>query len=471
MVKLAPARDLVGPPKLSGNAARTFRWHLAYALLDAAAGGILLNTPLIAIKSFQAANWHLPLRELYSGIGMFLALYLGSRMASRPKMPFVFIPGVAAGICSLAMAAACGDAFWFLTLLGVGAMFEIVTRPAITAVLRANYPVEHRGHATGEVRRWSSLCFLFFSIASAVILHFAAEYAKASGGADIAAAGGGILRRLADHIVQTLMILAGLLSLASFVCFRQIRVDETLDSLALESKPQIGKSFQEAFAILVRDGRFRRYLGGCFLDGFFQMLYFPLIWAFLSRGLGFGYVGSSALMHALPALAAFAVTGSLGKLFDRTNPWISWACIRFVWGLDALLLAATPLCMTFFPPALIVLPVIGRLLRGSVQGGWWILWWQIGVTYFAPPGGDTSRYMGIMVFLNGVIRFSASAAGMALTALEVPPQTLLIIGGTGVILSGFYSLYQAAWERRHRRPETIPEFERQFTGCRPDRPW
>ena len=41
------------------------------------------------------------------------------------------------------------------------------------------------------------------------------------------------------------------------------------------------------------------------------------------------------------------------------------------------------------------------MLRGSVQGGWWVLWWQIGVTHFAPPGQDTSRYMGIMVFLNG----------------------------------------------------------------------
>ncbi|GEM_PF-692125 len=462
MVARATVRDLVGRPRLSGNAARTFRWHLVYALLDAAAGGILLNTPLIAIKAFQAANWHLPLRELYSGIGMFLALYLGARMASRPKMPFVFIPGVAAGTCSLAMAAACGHAFWFLTLLGVGAMFEIVTRPAITAVLRANYPVEHRGHTTGEIRRWSSLCFVFSSIVSALILHFAADYAKASGG-QLATGGSELWHWLADHIVQTLIILAGCLSLTSSVCFRQIRVDETLDWPAQPSTPQISKSLQEVLAILIQDGRLRRYLVGCFLDGFFQMLYFPLIWAFLNHRLGFGYVGSNILMHSLPALAAFAFTGLLGKLFDRTNPWISWACIRFVWGLDAILLAATPLCMTLFPPALIVLPVIGRLLRGSVQGGWWILWWQIGVTYFAPPGADTSRYMGIMVFLNGVIRFSASAAGMALAALEVAPQTLLIIGGIGVILSGCYSLYQAAWERRHHRPETIPEFERQFT--------
>lgn len=463
MADLTFVRHLFRGPKLTGNAAKTFRWHVAYALCDAAAGGILLNAPLIAIKSFHAANWHLPLRELYSGIGMFVTLYLGVRMASRPKMPFVFIPGVVTAICSMAMAAASGNAFWFLTLFGVGAMFEIVTRPAITAVLRVNYPVEQRGHATGEVRKWSSLCFLAFNIGSAVILHVAAQQLPASG-ADAAVAGTGsaALRWIAAHMAQTLMVLAGTLNLAGFICFRQIHVDETFDTSVRHREVKIGQSFREAWGVLAWDVRYRRYLVGCFLDGFFQMLYFPLIWAFLSHDLKFGYIGCSALMHALPALAAFFATGALGNLFDRTNPWIAWAYVRFTWGVDAILLAATPLLAALFPPALVVVPVIGRVLRGSVQGGWWVLWWQIGVTYFAPPGGDTSRYMGIMVFLNGVIRFSASAAGMALAAWNVPPQALLIVGGAGVILSGLYSLYQASWERKQHRPETMTEFEHQF---------
>ncbi len=461
MAKPTFARFLRGP-ELSGNAARTFRLHVIYALFDAAAGGILLNAPLIAIKSFQAANWHLPLREFYSGIGMIAALYLGSRMASRPKMPFIFIPGVVAGTCCLTMALASGNAFWFLTLAGVGAMFEVVTRPAVTAVLRANYPVQRRGHATGEVRKWSSLCFLASSIASATVLHLAANYLAAPDQGAMAGWGNQALRWSAGHVAQILMVLAGLLSLTGFACFRLIHVDESLVPQDDVGTPQLRNSFREALSVLVRDVRYRRYLIGCFLDGFFQMLYFPLIWAFLSRNLGFGYIGCSTLMHALPALAAFVATGALGRLFDRTNPWISWACVRFAWGLDALLLAATPLVALFFPPALFVLPIAGRVLRGTVQGGQWILWWQIGVTHFAPPGENTSRYMGIMVFLNGTIRLSASAAGMTLAAMAVSPQTLLVLGGIGVILSGVYSLYQAQWDRKQHQPETIAEFERQF---------
>ena len=109
-----------------------------------------------------------------------------------------------------------------------------------------------------------------------------------------------------------------------------------------------------------------------------------------------------------------------------------------------------------------LLPLLGRLVRGSVQGGWWVLWWQIGVTHFAPPGEDTSRYMGMMVFLNGVIRIAASLAGMGLAALGVMPVTLIWIGGLGVIASGFYSLWQAARERKEHRPQTFAEFEAQF---------
>jgi len=202
------------------------------------------------------------------------------------------------------------------------------------------------------------------------------------------------------------------------------------------------------------------------VDGFCAMLYFPLLWAFFGRTLGFGYIGCATLMHALPALTAFVVTGWLGRWFDRTNPWLAWAWIRFGWGLDALLLAVTPLCLAVFPPALVIIPVLGRLLRGSVQGAWWVLYWQVGITHFARPGEDTSRYMGILVFLNGVIRLAASGMGMILSAYAIHPSTLMVVGGLGVILSGVYSLWQGIRERRQKNLATIADFESQFNSTR-----
>jgi hypothetical protein len=252
------------------------------------------------------------------------------------------------------------------------------------------------------------------------------------------------------------------LSLSSFLCFRQIRHQEDPETLRHDLKLEVRDNLRDAVRVVARDGRFRRYLLGCSIDGFCGMLYFPLILAFLSRTLGFGYVGTAALTHAIPAGVAFLATGWLGRWFDRANPWVSWAWVRFAWGLDALLLAAALPLGQVLPWAVLALPLLGRVLRGSVQGGQWVLWWQIGVTYFAPPGEDTSRYLGIMAFLSGLLRLLASAAGMVLASRGVSPATLLTLGGLGVLGSGVYSLRQAARERREQQPATIAEFEARF---------
>ncbi|MGM0486183.1 MAG: MFS transporter [Planctomycetota bacterium] len=451
-------QDFFRAPPLPPEARRTYRLHLTYALLDAAAGGILMNALLMATKTFGAADWQLPLRQLYSGIGMIGALYLGSWMAGRRKMPFVFIPGLIGAVCVLTMPQFVDMPFYFLSLLGISAMFEILTRPAVTAIVRVNYPAESRGEATGEVRKWSSLSFVAFSLTSAYVLHRADAYQEGTGG-PLGFPPAWLMQWVAVHVVHLLMLLAGVLSLAAFLVFRHIRVDKDMERERRDLRPEIGTSFLEAFRVIARDRRYCRYLLACFVDGFFQMLYFPLLWSFFSGELRFGYVGCTAMMHAIPALVAFAMTGVVGRVIDRSNPWISWAGIRLVWGLDALLLAATPFYARYFPPALFLLPLLGRILRGSVQGGWWIMWWQIGVTHFAPPGEDTSRYMGIMAFLNGAVRMGASVAGMTLAAMSVPTGTLLIVGGLGVIASSFYSLLQWRSERDDRTLATVADFE------------
>lgn len=434
----------------------TFRWHLSYALLDAVAGGILLNAPMMALKRMNAPSWQLPLRELYSGIGMLLALYLGGWMANRRKLPFVVIPGITAGMFTLLMPLTMGRSFWFLTLLGLSAMFEFVTRPATTSVLRLNYPVEYRGRATGEVRKWTSLAFMASSLASAALLQQVSNWA----------AGGRLPPFAADATVAALLFAAGGLSMAGFACFSRIEVQERFDTHAASPEPWY-EPVRHSWQILVGDVRYRRYIVSCFFDGFCAALYLPLLWAFLQKTLGYDYVGATALMHVIPAFAAFCATGWLGSWFDRTNPWFAWGWIRLAWGFDALLLAVTPLIAQGISPAVFLLPIFGRVLRGVVQGGQFVMWWQIGVTHFAPPGSDTSRYMGIMAFLAGAVRLTASVAGITLTALKVPAADLLLFGGLGVIAVGVYSLFQGMQERRNAHLATIAAFESQFASESP----
>ena len=301
-----------------------------------------------------------------------------------------------------------------------------------------------RAHVTGRVRQWSSLSFTVSILTAAFLLNEAGTHGKAT--------------------ARTLIALAAVMSLTSFLCFRRIRVRDHLAGGPPDFQLNIFGNLRDAVGVLVRNGRFRRCVAACFAENFFGMLYLPLIWAFLSGSLGFGYLGCAVLMHALPAAVAFASTGFVGWRIDRSNPWVCWAWIRFAWGADALLLAATPLVAGILAPMTLVLPVLGRTLRGSVQGGWWVLWWQIGVTQFAPPGEDTSRYMGIMVFTQGASKLLASLAAMALTAAWAQPVDLLLVGSFGVILSGAYSLLQARRDKRERQPRTIAEFEAQFAS-------
>jgi hypothetical protein len=427
---------------LPDNARRTFRFHLAYAMLDGAVGGIVLMAPIMAIKALHCPSWQLQIREVYGGIGMLVTLYLGGLMATHRKMPFVVVPGVLAALNTLAMAFTMGNSFWFLTFYGIGAMFEITTRPAITAILRLNYPVEQRGHATAVVRTWSSLSFMVTILLSATLLHLAKEHVLPVARAQIAA--------------------SAFLGLAAYLCFRQIAVQEEPLQRGSGFRLHVLKNIRDVLGVVAHDARYRRYLLSCFADFFFSLLYLPLIWKLLSN-LEYGYIGCAAMVHALPAAIAFLTTGFLGPWLDRTNPWISWAWMRFLSAGDAMLLAITPWAVGFAPGLVFVLPITGRILRGSVQGGWWVLCWQLGITHFAPPGADTSRYMGIMVFLSGATRILGSLASMLLLwAFQARLEPCFYIGAAGILLSGIYSLSQAAREKRECHPQTFAQFESQF---------
>ena len=142
-------------PPLTGNARRTYRYHLLYALFDAVTGGVIATAPFIALKELGAPDWQLGLKLTLSGLGMLATLYLSHWMAVRRKMPFVFLPGLVGVACTGAMAMT-EDSLLFLFFSGLGLMFNTITRPAVAAIVRTNYPAEHRGQATGEIRRCKS---------------------------------------------------------------------------------------------------------------------------------------------------------------------------------------------------------------------------------------------------------------------------------------------------------------------------
>jgi hypothetical protein len=418
----------------------TFRHYFVYSLLDAASAGILSNAGLMALKGLAAEDWHLGVRLPLSSIGMFGALFLGAWMARQRKMPFVVVPGVSFAAASF-LAALFTNPLWFLGAIGVGSAFEMATHPAIFAVLRVAIPATHRATVVGESRKWSSLVFLISILGSAAWLALTGPEAVLT--------------------IRIQLCLAGVLSLWSFLTFRRIHVNETELKRGGGGKTGIVRELATLARPLTHNPRFRRYAVSSFLFGFSGLIYVAYVEAVLVHDLKLNYVGAATLLHVIPSLATFVATGYIGRWIDRTNPWRAWGWVRFGWALDPIILSVVPLTALTFSSGAVALATLARMCRGTTMGGSWLLWWRIGVNHFAPPGAETSRYMGVYIFLNGIMRLVAPIVGGWLI-YRFSRSGMLAIGGVGVLVASMHAFWEASREKPDPRFATISSFESQF---------
>jgi hypothetical protein len=61
-----------------------------------------------------------------------------------------------------------------------------------------------------------------------------------------------------------------------------------------------------------------------------------------------------------------------------------------------------------------------------------VLAYYTGVHAFARPGGDTSRYMSVLLLVNGMARLLAPTA-TAMVSTHLSHRTILLLGGIGVL--------------------------------------
>jgi MFS family permease len=411
---------------------RTYRLHWAYCVLGGVTSGILTNAPTIGIKVLNAADWHLALPTGLSGFGLIVSLVLGLWMARRPKMPFVLLPGLLSCAACLGMVAVPWS-LGFLFLLGLFNLFETITRPAITAIIRANYPVESRGLVTGQLRQWAAGAFLVAALATGGLLDLDGTW----------------------PVIQLVLATAALLQLCGYLAFSLIRVQHERTGIAEDDRGQDLRAFaQSTTATLRQDSRFLRYLGGCFLYGVSALVYDPVVRAYFSNEYGFNYIWCVVLVDVLPSVCSVVTVGRLGAWFDRTNPLVAWTLIRIAWGLDPLLLAIAP----SWPAGLPVL-MAARISRGSVMNGSWILGWQLATNYFARRRELTSVYMGCYLTVTGAQRLVGPLLGALLVGL-VSRRGVLLIGGFFVMVSAFQAWRQAESERIDGRSPTFADRER-----------
>jgi hypothetical protein len=335
------------------------------------------------------------------------------------------VPGIASAFSALIMAWT-GLAGWFLAILGVISMFDFAIRPAMPSILRIVYPDHCRAHVAGTLRQYSSIVFLVSTLFFAWLLASDPRHIRG--------------------MIHLQLTLAGLASLAAFLCFRQL--PDLGDGSDVEARPVLKPGpavsgsmwrFRLDAASLApfRDRRFRWYLGIFFLFSAGNFIYSGIVPAYFARDLGLGYVQATLLIHVVPAVTGFLAGGRLTAWFDRTSVWRSYALVALMWGLDPVLLA---LGGSIWP-----IVAMARVIRGPSTVGSMVLAYYTGVHSFADAGPDTSRYMAAFVLVNGMARFIFPSVA-ALAAGHISHRMMLLAGGMAVLAAaGLFLASDARW--------------------------
>lgn len=450
-----------GPPSIAAGAAHhpphrlldwgaehTRRLHVRFAVLEAAALGILANAPVVALRSLGSPPWQLALALAPSSLGIFLDLYLGAHMAPRAKVPYV-------RYAALAFAAAVGgmiaveDSLAFNLLLGFAMLGQVVSQMAFASIVRGAYPAAIRGAIAGGVRSQSALTFFAAALSTALLLDWC------SGGADELVAARVLLGVAAVAACGAAFVVSGIRS---------------GDAVTEASPPRAGplEAVRSVWGILSRDARFRLYLGAALVAGLGSLMTAPYVNAFLVGGLGLGYLPTLTIAQLVPQMCAAATTRSWGRRIDRHNVWQLWTTIRTVWGLSFVGLGVAAAIAPHAATAALVIAVTSTVAYGCVMGGSWLLWWQLGVGYFAKPGADTSRYISMVAMVSGVGRLIGPGAGALVLVFAGSLPLVFVAGGLLTIVGGLACRTGHRAERGDPRFATVAAFEASVAAVDPE---
>src|SRR5260370_32882443 len=78
--RLARLAAAFQPPDLPPASRRAFRFHMAFALLEGMALGIIYNVPLMAVKAMGASDRQLQIPIVRTSLGLFSSAFTGIAM-------------------------------------------------------------------------------------------------------------------------------------------------------------------------------------------------------------------------------------------------------------------------------------------------------------------------------------------------------------------------------------------------------
>ncbi|MBN1809506.1 MAG: MFS transporter [Planctomycetes bacterium] len=414
----------------------TYYHNIRSALLTGLGFGMYRMADVVAKKAFGAPDWHVALIAAAPVAGSALCLLWGRLTAGRHKMPLVFATNIAGRVLLLAAGAA-KTALSFTLLVSAAPFIWQAGQPAVTSIMRTNYPAEHRGRITGTLQAWSLLA------------------------ASAAAFGSGLLLDANPGFYRMIFPVAGLLGILGFLRFARIRVrgEQHLE----EEAHAAGR---KGLAAPLRDRRFMTFMGWFFVAGSANLLTIPVLTIYMNDELKATYWQFSLAVVVIPQIVTFLVLPWCGKVLDRNNPLLLRSISHLAFGL------------AFFGMYVSALSGSLNMMYGAgvlygISLGMSTIIWSIGVMYFAPKN-EVATYMGVHMALTGVRGMTMPFLGAFLSRATRDiglqwlsgPRFVFMLAGILSLVAGAMMINMVAGERRRfgylptmAQAETINEGE------------
>ena len=407
----------------------TFFYDIRSAPLNGICMGVLTLLPWVLKHTFGGSDWEVALLWAAAPTAHIFDLLWAHLCADGRKMPWVLWPGLVSRLFMVLVGLAVNST----TLVLFGTLSYVIgsmSTPAISSILRTNYPGTHRYRVQGVVMAVMGAVMATVAFGASVLLH------------------------LFDwpHLFRVVFATGGVCGMLGVYVYSRIKVrDEPAapTGAAEEHTPEPPRRRVLArvtsllhgmwtnTSLLWKNPKFGKYQLLQFTSGFANIMTGPVLVALL-KNQGVGWVGAGLVLGVAPHLARAVVMPFMGRLLQRYNPMQARAFFNLFWVLAYVLIALSGDAVGWV--------IAGRLFMGVAWGATMLLW-VLQQMYFSRKE-DVPRYMGIHCTLTGIRGLAAPFFGVWMMNVFDSTHVVFVFSAILALAAAYLCFRMARHEKR-----------------------
>ena len=393
----------------------TLHYDLRSAPLYGACLGVMTLLPWVVKETFGGSAWEVAVLSAAPPMGHLLDLYWAHHCTHRRKMPWVVWPGMISRLLIILVGVAVNSSM--VVLFGVlSYIVGSVAVPAVSSILRTNYPGTRRYRVVGVVMGLSSLTMALVAGGAGLLLRYAGD----------------------DKLLfRPIFIIGGVLGMLGVWVYSRIKVRGERHLAHADPVPAGRFSFFRDIGLLWRRPKFGKYQLIQFTSGFANIMTLPALVELLKYQ-DVGWLAAAIVLGVAPNLTRALSMPFYGRLLQKLNPMQARAIFSVFWTTAYVLIALSGLQVAWV--------VAARLIMGLAHGATMLLW-TLQQMYFARKR-DVPKFMGVHCTLTGLRGLIAPFFGAWLMYRLNSQHAVFGLSALLAAAAGYLSLRLAVHEKR-----------------------